>query len=231
MWIRCDNALHSIVSPDMFARAQELRAVRKPRHLVSDQQALDRLSALLRRAGTLSLKIIREAKDVPSPITFIKRFGSVVAAYDLIGFRLARFRRAEFAKKISSIIEARTHELVLQIENLGAKVTLDEGGQIVINDGVIVSICVARAYAYMPGRRRWRLGWARQRAWSAPSDLTLVITMDDIDREIAQYYLSPSDTVKLARISEKKLHQVFAVEFLHGNLKSVAEAICTASPA
>jgi hypothetical protein len=53
--------------------------------------------------------------------------------------------------------------------------------------------------------------------------------MDELNREIAQYYLLPSHIIGLARLSERNLRFVFADEHLHDDLKSGALAIAQSS--
>jgi hypothetical protein len=103
-WIRKNNALEPIVPPERFARAQKIIA--KRRYRLTDQEALERLSALWRRKGHLSNDIVTTAKSVPDTSTYIRRFGSLTMAYDLIGFRpQPRYMWAAAETKIRTIID------------------------------------------------------------------------------------------------------------------------------
>jgi len=55
-------------------------------HYASDEEMLDALRNLWRDHGHLSQKLIKKVKSVPSNYEYCKRFGSVSAAYGLIGF-------------------------------------------------------------------------------------------------------------------------------------------------
>ena len=55
-------------------------------YYVSDQEMLDALRNLWRDQGYLSQKLIKKTTSVPSIYEYCKRFGSLSAAYALIGF-------------------------------------------------------------------------------------------------------------------------------------------------
>jgi DNA invertase Pin-like site-specific DNA recombinase len=229
MWVRCDNAFEPIVSPKIFAKAQELRLKRRRRcrRILPDQQALDELSALLKKEGRLSREIICRSRQVPCPTTLIKRFGSLSAAYDLVGFRLAAsYRLSECRRRIAAIIETETQKLALHTKNLGLEVALRDVFQIVVNDNLIVSVSVAQATAR--GKKRWQLWWAKRGARTAPGDVSLIIKLDEANREVAQYYLLPIPAVDLARLLDQRLrvpNRIFMDEHRYRDIESVAGAI------
>jgi hypothetical protein len=71
-----------IVDHATFAEAQRIlqdRTINK-----SDGELLDSLRALLASKGRLSLSVIKESSDTPSPSTYTHRFGSLRRAYELI---------------------------------------------------------------------------------------------------------------------------------------------------
>ena len=231
MWIRCEKAFEPIIPPKLFEKAQKLRAKRRRRcrRILPDRQALDEVAALLEKKGRLSLDIIRQSREVPSATTLIKRFGSIVAAYDLVGFKLEdRYRRSEARTRISHVIAAETRKLAVRLNELNLQVDISDKLQIVFNGGLIVSVCVARPVAHLPGKHRWQLRWGKRGARTAPSNLTLVIKMDETNSEIARYYVLPVRAAELARLSDKKLRvhtRIFADEYKCSDLETVAAAI------
>ncbi|HLZ00620.1 MAG TPA: recombinase family protein [Bradyrhizobium sp.] len=105
MWIRRDNAFKAIIEPRLFARAQKRLQEVENNKIETDRQLLDRLSALLRRKGRLSVHIVQAAKKVRHPSVYANRFGSLMRAYELVGFRpKARYRFAEVAAEIDHVI-------------------------------------------------------------------------------------------------------------------------------
>jgi hypothetical protein len=144
MWIRRKEALEAIISPEIFAKAQ--RIISRRRQRMSDQEALDRLAALWRRKGHLSHEIIIAAKNVPDTSTYIKRFGSLTAAYKLIGFQpKPRYRWLETEGRDPVHHRRNVAGIVSSIEELGGNPSFDRKARLLrVNDGLTVSIGSAR---------------------------------------------------------------------------------------
>jgi len=85
-WIRKERAFPAIVDRKTFALAQE---VRKNRHVnrLTDAQLLDDLRKLLSRHKRLSSRLIMACKTMADTQTYQKRFGSLDAAYALVGYQ------------------------------------------------------------------------------------------------------------------------------------------------
>ena len=83
-WIRRDNAFKAIVPIAHYAQAQKVMQSRC-RHL-SDDEMLDHLKWLLKRAGKLTAKVINEDKTTPGACAYQKHFESLTRAYGLIGY-------------------------------------------------------------------------------------------------------------------------------------------------
>jgi DNA invertase Pin-like site-specific DNA recombinase len=200
MWIRRSNALDAIIAPKIFAKAQEIIARRRRR--LTDQEALEQLTVLWRKKGHLSHKIIIATDNVPDTSTYIKRFGSLAAAYKLIGFQpKPRYRWAETKARIHSIVRAAVAEIVSSIEKLGGNAAFDQENDLLTMSGrVKVSVGSARCLAYGPDSGpRWRVRADQRRE----SDLTLVVRMNASNEKIQGYYLLP--TSALPRTRCKKL--------------------------
>ncbi|MGY3605889.1 recombinase family protein [Bradyrhizobium sp. Lot33] len=188
MWIRRDNAFPPIVSPAVFAKAQEILRERRQRR--SDQEVLDRLAALGREKGHLTRAIVAAAEDMPSTEAYRRRFGSLMAAYELSGYQPApRQRRAAKTAQYRIALDRIAAEIVAAIERLGGRAIVDRAaGIVVINDECRVSLGWARPTSCGSGRVRWRVRASSQ----ARSDLTLLARIDATDTAIAAYYLLPT---------------------------------------
>jgi DNA invertase Pin-like site-specific DNA recombinase len=196
MWIRRNDALDAIIAPKLFAEAQEIIARRRLR--LTDQEVLDRLSALWRKKGHLSHKIIIATDDVPDTSTYIKRFGSLAAAYKLIGFQpKPRYRWAETRARICSIVGVAVAKIVSAIRELGVDTTFDEDSRLfTLNEKIRVSTVSARCISYGVGTApRWRV----RADWHPDSDLTLVVRMDASNEKIQNYYLLPTNALPKTR--------------------------------
>ena len=219
LWIRHDNAFPPIVTPDTFEKVQEI--IRERRQRLSDQGVLERLAALQRERGHLTKVIVDASEDLPSAETYRRRYGSLMAVYNLIGYQPEpRHRFAETAARVRSKLKGVASEIVLTIERIGGKAAVDQGsGFIVINDEFSVSLHPARAISAGPGKVRWRVPTNR----NAASDLTLVIRMDSSNTNILAYYLLP--TAELVRASAKHL-SISSRIFLEGCRFDSLDAFC-----
>jgi hypothetical protein len=120
MWIRRDGAFQAIVPPEMFAKAQEIisKIVRRPQHRISDHEALRRLRLLCQEEGRLSHRIIVAARNVPSRGFYVRRFGSLAAAYSAIGYQPESDIREA---KVRSIVNSTAQEILTNVKKLGGK--------------------------------------------------------------------------------------------------------------
>jgi hypothetical protein len=88
MWIRKPAAFEPIVAADVFYTAQGIIRARARRY--SDEELIDRLKGLYRIKGFLSGIVIDEAEGMPSSSVYVHRFGSLIRAYQLVGFSPGR---------------------------------------------------------------------------------------------------------------------------------------------
>ena len=83
-WIRHDKAFDPIVDDETFQAAQKIISERARSY--SDEELLDLLRGLLEQHGYLSGIVIDELEFGPSSSAYRSRFGSLIRAYELIGF-------------------------------------------------------------------------------------------------------------------------------------------------
>lgn len=95
-WLRVEGAFEPIVDRTLFDAAQRLFDTEPPKsddphaRRYSDQELLDALRRLLKERGDLSRQIVVESPNAPTPGTYNRRFGSLTAAYRMIGFTSTR---------------------------------------------------------------------------------------------------------------------------------------------
>jgi DNA invertase Pin-like site-specific DNA recombinase len=100
MWIRADGAFEPIVERQMFDAAQVI--IRQRNYRFSNEEMLDVLRRILDSKGYLSGLIIDELEDGPSSSAYCVRFGSLLRAYELVGFTPDRdYRYIEINRMIS----------------------------------------------------------------------------------------------------------------------------------
>lgn len=187
LWVRCDGAFQGIVSESLFERVSQIIAQRSRRF--DDAQMLVLLRALLERAGTLSGLVIDEQDDMPSSTGYQSRFGGLVRAYALIGYKPDR--DYQFLEINRALRLWRPHVLasiVEQFKSVGASVSRDQQSDLLtVNDEWTASVVIARCRPTLAGTLRWKV---RFDIGLAP-DITLVVRMDRSNEDPMDYYLVP----------------------------------------
>lgn len=90
-WLRVTGVIEAIVEPSVFEAAQNI--IRKGKPCLSQEEKLEPLRRLLRKHGTLSVRLIKKSRGMPSPTTYYRWFGSLTKAYELVGFTRRSFCR------------------------------------------------------------------------------------------------------------------------------------------
>lgn len=187
MWVRGDGAFEPIVDADFFEAAQRIIQDRSRRF--TDQELLDRLSALLAEKGWLSGLIIDEVEDMPSSSTFRQRFGSLVRAYELVGYVPSRdYRYIETNRALRAMYPDVVGKVVADVAAGGARVERNPLTDLLrINEEFSVSLVIVRCQMTQAGGLRWKV---RLDSGLRP-DLTIAARMESDNVEIRDYYLLP----------------------------------------
>lgn len=186
-WIRHDQAFEPIVDEDTFRSAQTIISDRCKRY--SDEELLDVLRGLLEQNGYLSGMIIDELEVGPSSSAYRTRFGSLVRAYELIGFSPDRdYRYIEINRALRRMYPDFIGSTVRGIEDIGGLVRQDsETDLLSVNDEFTASLCLVRSQETMGGSYRWKI---RFDAGLRP-DITVAIRMNQMNAGVLDYYLLP----------------------------------------
>lgn len=187
MWIRRTGAFESIVDPELFEAAQTILAERARRF--SDSDLLTVLSDLLSAKGVLSGMIIDEVESMPSTAAYRHRFGSLLRAYQLIGYTPDRdFRYVETNRQLRLMHPEVVARTVLGIEAVGAQVSVDGTTDLlVVNHEVTIALVIARCRTTAAGSLRWRV---RLDAGLRP-DITVIVRLAPDNRTVRDHYLLP----------------------------------------
>jgi DNA invertase Pin-like site-specific DNA recombinase len=187
-WIRADGTFEGIIEPSLFHTAQGIILARSRK--LSNDEMLEKLRGVLKQHGRISGILIDETDDLPSSTAFRSRFGSLVSAYQLIGYdpgidygfvEINRKLREEHPKIVASVIR--------QIEGLGATITLDEKTQLLrLNNELNVSIVLCRHCVTGSGSSRWVVRLDEE----LKPDITVAVRMDATNDGIRDYYLLPA---------------------------------------
>lgn len=187
MWIRGEQAFEPVVDPDFFEAAQRIFANRSRRF--SNDEMLKMLADLLAQRGALSGLIIDELEDMPSTATYRHRFGSLVQAYQLIGYDPARdYRYIETNRVLRLMHPGIVATTIAEIERLGGTVRVDPTTDLlIVNEEVSLSLVIVRCSETPGGRLRWKF---RLDAGLKP-DITVAVRMDAGNEAPRDYYILP----------------------------------------
>lgn len=187
MWVRGVGVFEAIVEPALFEAAQTVLAERARRF--TDDDLLRMLSELLAQRGALSGMVIDEVEDMPSTAAYRHRFGSLLRAYQLIGYTPERdYRYVETNRQLRLMYPGVVAETIAGIEAIGGEALIDEGTDLlIVNREVSLAIVIVRCSETPTGSLRWRI---RLDAGLQP-DITVAVRLAPGNRTVRDYYLLP----------------------------------------
>lgn len=187
MWVRAEGAFEGIVEPDFFEAAQRIIAERSQRF--TDEELLEQLSSLLAQRGCLSGLVIDEIEGMPSSSTFRHRFGSLLRAYELIGYSTGRdYRYIETNRALRAMHPGVVSGVIDDIRQAGGAVALDqETDLLAINEEFSASVVIVRCQETAAGGHRWKVRLDQ----GLRPDITIAVRMAADNVAIRDYYLLP----------------------------------------
>jgi hypothetical protein len=195
MWIRAPGVFEAIVERDLFEAARTIIDARSFR--LSDPEMLAALRSLYDRRGLLSGIIIDECEGMPSSSAYSSRFGSLLQAYSLVGFRPDRdYRYVEINREIREMHPGIYQAVIDGLRSHGSLVEDDPAGTIFVNGEFSLSIVIVRCLSTAAGSLRWKIRFDV----SLAPDITVVVRLDQDIREPLDYYLFPRLDLAASRL-------------------------------
>jgi len=188
MWIRKDGAFQSIVPSETFYTAQGIMRARARRY--SSEELIERLRNLYRSRGFLSGVVIDETEGMPSASVYAYRFGSLIRAYQTVGFTPGRdYRYIETNRFLRQLHPEIVTETERKIADLGGTVTRDLAtDMLTVNSEFTACIVLARCQAHdNNGRNHWKVRFDT----SLLPDITVAVRLDRDNAAALDYYLLP----------------------------------------
>ncbi len=187
MWVRCDAAYEPVVDPKDFYTVQGILLARH--RCLSDDELLEKLRSLHERQGWLSGFLIDESEGMPSPAVYRHRFGSLVRAYQLIGYTPARdYGFIETNRNLRAMHPKVVEETIGLLRKLGATVERDEDTDLLtVNREFTASLVLSRCRRTESGDHQWLVRLDE----SLRPDITVVVRMDSANETALDYYLLP----------------------------------------
>ncbi len=196
MWVRDDDAFEPIVDQAAFHTVRGIILARHRR--VSDDEMLDRLKGILDQHGKLSGVLIDELDEMPSAASYRHRFGSLLRAYELVGFNPERdYAFIEANRQLRSVYPRLVDDVVSSLGRAGALVERDPDTDLLTLNGQLrVSLVLSRYEKTATGSPRWTIRFDR----GLDPDLTIAVRMDALNAAPLDYYLLPSLDVRAERL-------------------------------
>ncbi len=187
-WVRGDATFKPIVDPEKFFRIRGI-VLSRSRRLTSEAM-LDSLRAILARHGRLSALIIDECEDAPASTAYRHRFGSLTAAYHLIGYTPpSDYGFLEVKSRLRRLHPEAVTGIIQHLESVGAAVTPGPRNDIFhLNGEIRISVILCRNTTSPRGASRWVIRFDE----SHRPDITIAARMCSSNESIRDYYLFPA---------------------------------------
>lgn len=187
-WIRVEGAFEGIVDRTLFLQARELFLARSQK--LTNEELLEKLRILLRNHGKISGILINESEGIPSSAAYRSRFGSLMRAYTLVGYRPnIDFTFIEVNRRLRCFFPEVIQNTISKLIALGAHVAqTSDAGIFLLNDEIRVSLVLCRHRTTQTGASRWEIRLDHDLC----PDLTIAVRMDHTNEGVKDYYLLPS---------------------------------------
>ncbi len=187
-WVVKPEAFEPIVDAETFADAQTILQ----NHTInrSNAQVLDCLRKILHKEGRVTLDLIKNSPDTPCPSTYRKRFGGLLQAYELIGYRASR--QSEFIAARRQITTLREGLMAQIVGTFPTRVSIIKRNRkcrsrLRLQDGLMVSVLVARAFNPWKNTLRWQIEPVSRESRS----VTLFVRLAEGNRSILDIHVFP----------------------------------------
>ena len=188
-WLVSLRAFGPVVNYSTFLEAQRIlqsRTINK-----SDDELLESLRALVAREGRLSLRLVKDSPDVPSPSTYRHRFGSLRRADELIGYgRPDQFGPIDLRRRTQALRD----ELITRIAALFPNdVSIVRRGvrwrsRLRMRSGLTVCVLLARSIRAWKETVRWQIDPVKRER----KHVTMLARLDEKNRCFLDYHVLPS---------------------------------------
>ncbi len=186
-WVRCDKAYKPIISKKKYNKAQEIIQLRSV-HL-TNEELLEKLKQKLESNGKLSGFIIDEDDTGPSSSVYRTRFGGLLRAYTLIGYKPEHdYIYIQINEALRSFYSGIIEDFKGEI--LKSNCYIDEykyAPMLYINDEFLISVLITKCTHMKSGKLRWKVRFDN----SQKADITIVIRMDSQSISPLDFYIIP----------------------------------------
>jgi DNA invertase Pin-like site-specific DNA recombinase/DNA-binding winged helix-turn-helix (wHTH) protein len=200
-WIIKHAAFPALIDQNTFDRVQRVIKSRRTRPGLSDEVLLSRMKKVWRRYGMLTQRLLHKGSSFDYR-TYCKRFGSVLAAYRLVGYKPSLHAYQSVAKqKEMRKLREQVLEQVRELFSDHVKFIRMPGQhqrQVIQLDGRLrFAVLIARPIpSTSSGKSRWQVrNHIEERGLPA-----LICTADPKHSMLSNYYLVPGSSISMRRV-------------------------------
>lgn len=186
MWIKKEGAFQALISIETFEIAQRIRCEKEHR---ATEVLIYKLRCLYQVRGFLSGLMIDATEGMPSSNVYVRRFGSLLKAYEAIGYVPDRsYLFLEIKRSLRALYQEVVDRIQLSIADLGGSTEQDPATSLLhVNQEFTVSVVLVRCQTYIGGRRRWKVRFDA----SLTPDITVVVRLVYTNTAPMDYYVLP----------------------------------------
>jgi DNA invertase Pin-like site-specific DNA recombinase len=183
-WVLVPNACEPIVPPEVFNAAQDV--LRRKCWNQSNEELLEQLKSILKTRGRLSQTILRQHGLWGGRVAY--RFGSVVKAYELVGYQTPHKKTSEHMLQIRDV---RSQIMQKLVEMFPGRIFIQQGewrrrNWLKLKNGPRVAVRVCLSCRQVRKERVWALQAARD----VGCRFALMAGMDRENTTIEAYYVA-----------------------------------------
>ena len=183
-WVRFENGFEAIIERERFFRVKEIMASKVKSY--SDDYLRERLQALYDKYGMISGILINEEPNMPSASVYANRYGSLIQAYELIGYTPDRdYTYIYINKQVREIYSSVVESILEEMFEFGIQDAHLKNGEIVINGEVRIVVIISPCKATNKGYASWLLKLERSRN----ADFSLCIRLHPDNKNKKDYYI------------------------------------------
>jgi DNA invertase Pin-like site-specific DNA recombinase len=214
LWARANGAFEAIIDREQFWNAHAIIVARSAR--LTDEEMLVALAGLLKEAGSLSGIIIDEATNCPSSSAFSSRFGSLLRAYELVGYTPERdYQYIEINRRLRAMHPDIMLDTIARIRERRAVVSSQVTGLLLVNGEFSVSIVIVRCHSTSSGSLRWHIGLER----GLDPDITIAVRMNPDNRTVRDYFILPTREIVGRKVRTAEANGIILDAFLFDDLE------------
>ncbi|MDQ8588856.1 recombinase family protein [Klebsiella aerogenes] len=220
-WVRCDKAYKPIISKKKYNKAQEIIQLRSV-HL-TNEELLEKLKQKLESNGKLSGFIIDEDDTGPSSSVYRTRFGGLLRAYTLIGYKPEHdYSYIQINEALRSFYSGIIEDF--KVEILKSNCYIDEykyAPMLYINDELLISVLITKCTHMKSGKLRWKVRFDN----SQKADITIVIRMDSQNISPLDFYIIPKIENEYSKICMAETNNIRLDLYRFDNLDKLLQII------